>query len=241
MLRLLLLLLLLLLRRRRRRLLRLALLRHKRRQGLGLGHNVAFLGLLRQLSLGLVAVALPLAVLLEGVLHADLLAEHVLPVQVRDGGVAALKVAEADEAEALAHAAVVPGHLGQAQQRAEAGEGVVEEFLVHHGVEVADEELGANVGALLLVGRRLVHAQRLAEQLDAVHDVGRVLGVRGRAELDEAEALVVLGDAVTRHMDVVDGAHLEHDFVDGCCRGALVNVAYVDCRFFVLFPGLRVS
>ncbi|KAF5133314.1 hypothetical protein E5D57_003937 [Metarhizium anisopliae] len=176
-----------------------------------------------------------------GVLHADLLAEHVLPVQVRDGGVAALKVAEADETEALAHAAVVPGHLGQAQQRAEAGEGVVEEFLVRHGVEVADEELGANVGALLLVGRRLVHAQRLAEQLDAVHDVGRVLGVRGRAELDEAEALVVLGDAVTRHVDVVDGAHLEHDFVDGCCRGALVNVAYVDCRFFVLFPGLRVS
>ena len=59
------------------------------------------------------------------------------------------------------------------------------------------------------------------------------------AELDEAEALVVLGDAVARHVDVVDGAHLEHDFVYHGGRGALVDVANVDGRLLVLLPGRR--
>jgi hypothetical protein len=47
---------------------------------------------------------------------------------------------------------------------------------------------------------------------------------------------VGLGDAITRHVDVVDGAHLEHDFVDhgGAC--ALVDVANVDGSLLVLLP-----
>lgn len=162
-------------------------------------------------------------------------------MQIRHGSITAIKVGKADEPKPLARTALLPRDLGQTQQRAKAAKGVVEDLLVDHGVEVADEELGADLVGLLLVSAGLVDAQRLAVQLNAVHDVGRVLGVGGRAELDEAEALVGLRDAVARHVDVVDGAHLEHDFVDHCGGGALVDVADVDGGIFVLFPMRVVS
>ena len=181
------------------------------------------------------------AVLLESVLNRHFLAENVLPVQVGHGGVAAVKVGKADKAETFAGPAVLAGHLWQAEQGPEAAEGVVEDLLVDHGVEVAHKELGADVGALLLVGRGLVHAEGLAVQLDAVHDVGGVLGVGRAAELDKAEALVRLGDAVAGHVNVVDGPHLEHNLVHHGGRGALVDVANVDSRVFVLLPGGWVS
>jgi hypothetical protein len=47
---------------------------------------------------------------------------------------------------------------------------------------------------------------------------------------------VRLGDAIARHVDVVDGAHLEHDFVDHGWGRALVDVADVDGGFLVLLP-----
>lgn len=45
-----------------------------------------------------------------------------------------------------------------------------------------------------------------------------------------------LGDAIARHVDVMDGAHLEHDFVDHGGGCALVDVADVDGSLFVLLP-----
>lgn len=186
-------------------------------------------------------MSLSLAVLLEGVLHRHLLAEDVLPVEVGNGSITALEVAVADEAKALARAAIFPSNLGNAQQRAEATKGVVKDLLVDHGIEVSDEQLGAHLGGLLLVGAGLVDAQRLAVELDAVHDVGGVLGVGRGAKLDEAEALMRLGDAISRHVDVVNGAHLEHDFVDHGRGRALVDVANVDRGLLVLLPRLLVS
>lgn len=177
-----------------------------------------------------------LAVLLESVLHRYLLAEDVLSVQVGNRSITALEVAVTDKAESLARAAIFPGDLGDAQQRSKATKGIVQDLLVDHGVQVSDEQLGANLGGPLLVGAGLVDAEGLAVELDAVHDVGRVLGVGGGAELDEAEALVGLGDAIARHVDVVDGAHLEHDFVDHGGGCALVDVADVDGGLFVLLP-----
>lgn len=177
-----------------------------------------------------------LAVLFESVLHRNLLAEHVLSVQVDNRSITALEVAVTDKAESLARTAIFPGHLGDAQQRSKAAKSIVQDLLVDLGVQISDEELGANLGGPLLVGAGLVDAEGLAVELDAVHDVGSVLGVGGGAELDEAKALVGLGDAIARHVDVVDGAHLEHDFVDHGGGCALVNVADVDGGLFVLLP-----
>lgn len=187
----------------------------------------------------MVTVSLSLAVLLEGVLHGYLFAEDVLAMEVGNGSITALKIAVADEPEALARAAVFSGNLGNAQQRAKATEGIVENLLVDHGVQVSNEQLGAHLSSLLLVGAGLVHAEGFAVELDAVHDVGSVLGVGGGAKLDEAEALVGLSDAITRHVDVVDGAHLEHNFVDHGRGRALVDVANVDGGLLVLLPATK--
>ena len=90
------------------------------------------------------------------------------------------------------------GYLGGCDDDAKGGEGVVEQLLVDLGVEVADEEVGTHVHGLA-VALGLVDAQRLAVELDHVHDLDGVLGVLLGGELDEAIALVqvrelVLGD-----------------------------------------------
>lgn len=157
-------------------------------------------------------------------------------MQVRYSSITALKVGKADKTKSLASTRLLPRDLGQAQQRTEAAKRVVEDLLVHHGIQVSDKQLGADLCSALLIGAGLVDAQRLSVQLDAIHDVGRVLCVGGRAELDEAETLVRLGDAVARHVDVVDGSHLEHYLVHHGRRRALVDVADVDGRLLVLLP-----
>lgn len=177
-----------------------------------------------------------LAVLLESVLHRNFLAEDILPVQVGNRSITALEVAVTDKTKPLARATIFSGHLGDAQKRSKAAKRIVQDLLVDHGIQISDEQLGAHLGGPLLVGAGLVHAEGLAVELDAVHDVGSVLGIGGGAELDEAEALVGLGDAIARHVDVVDGAHLKHDFVDHGGGCALVDVADVDGGLFVLLP-----
>lgn len=158
-------------------------------------------------------------------------------MQVGNSSIAALKIGKADKTKSLARARLLPRDLWQTQQWTEATKRVVQDLLVDHGIEVSDEKLGANFRGALLVCAGFVNSQRLSVELNSVHHVGGVLGVGGRTELDEAEALVRLGDAVARHVDVVDGAHLEHDFVDHCRSCALVDVADVDGRLLVLFPG----
>lgn len=158
-------------------------------------------------------MALTLAVLLKGVLYGDLLAHNVLSIHVQDSVVTALEVAIADKTKAFTGAIIISCHLGYAQERTKSAESVVKDLLIHHGIDAADEELSTDVGRLLLVGASLVDTQGFSIQLDPVHDVGCVLGVSWCAKLDKAEALMCLGDAVAGHMDVMDGAHLQHDLV----------------------------
>lgn len=188
------------------------------------------------MTLRIVSVTFSSAVLLECVLHRNLLAENVLPIQVRNGRIRAVKIAIAHKPKSLAETTIIPRHLGQAQQRTKSREGIVQDLLIDHMIQTTDEQLSAHLGALLLVGTSFVHTQRFPVELDAVHDGRGVLGVLGGAELDEAEALVGLGYAVAGHVDVDDGAHLEHYFVDHGWGGAFVDVADVDGRVLVLLP-----
>lgn len=96
-------------------------------------------------------MSLALAVLLVRVLHADILVHEVLGVHVCDGVVGGLEVGVGDEAVAFGEAGFVAGDLGRRDQGAEAGEGFVEGLFVDEGVEVADEELGADFDCFLLV------------------------------------------------------------------------------------------
>jgi hypothetical protein len=79
-------------------------------------------------------VSLAFSVLLERILHANLFTQHVLAIEVRDGRITAFKIAKADKPKPFAISAIVPRDLGQAQQRAEPGEGVVEQLFVRHGI-----------------------------------------------------------------------------------------------------------
>lgn len=207
-----------------------------RGHGLDIGQDVVLLGLCSELAFGLVAVALALAVLLVGVLDRDGLVDEILVVHVSDGVVRRLEGRVADEAVALGHALVVACDLGRRHELAEAAERVVQDLLVHGRVEVAHEELGPHVREPLLVRRRLVDPQRLAEQTDAVHAPGRVVGIRLRVELDEAEGLVRLRHAVLGQVHVHHRPHLEHELVYEGIVGPLIDIAHIYSRLLVLFP-----
>ncbi len=194
------------------------------------------LGLLREHALGLVTVSLALAVLLVGILNGDLLAHHVLAVHAGNGGVGGVKVAKGDEAVALGQAMLVAGNLGGDGQGAELGKRVVQRLLVQHGVEVADEQLSANLDRLLLVGRGLVDTDAAAVQGDVVHDFRGVVGLGLGVELDEAKALVLAVDTVDGHVDVAHAAGVEHQLVQNARSDALVQVADIDGGLLVLLP-----
>lgn len=207
------------------------------RHSLRLGNNISALRLRCQLPLRLVTVSLALAILLESVLHRDLFAEEVLPMQVVNRGVTRLEVPKADKAKALTRPGIIPRHLWHAQQRAEPAECIVQNLLIDHRIQISNEELCANLCTLLLVRAGFIHTQRFAVQFDSVHDIGGVLSVGRGTILYEAEALVGLGDAVAGHVNVVNWAHLEHDLVDDSGGGALVDVADVHSGILVLLPG----
>jgi len=89
----------------------------------------------------------------------------------------------ADEAVALALARRrITRDLRRRDERAELREGVPELALVDIPVKTADEEVGTDV-ELPLVRRGHVDADRLAEELDLIHDLDGVVGVLGRVEL----------------------------------------------------------
>lgn len=127
-------------------------------------------------------------------------------------------------------------NLGGRSQRAKANKSLKQNLLIHHGVQVADKQLGADIQRLLLVCARLVDADGLPPQAHLVHDLCSILGILLALELDEAVALVGLGDAVFGQMDVGDAAGLEHELPDEGICDAFIEVADVDGGFFVLFP-----
>lgn len=103
-------------------------------------------------------------------------------------------------------------------------------------VEVADEQLGADLDTLCFVCRGLVHADGIVVEARAVENGDDVLGVALGRELDEAEALVLAVDAVDRHVDGAHAAVVVHELRQELLRHILVDIADVDGGFLVLFP-----
>lgn len=130
-----------------------------------------------QEALGGRTVALALRILLEGVRDGDGPVAQVLAIHGLNGGVRCFEAGKVDEGIALGVSRVRVTHdLWCLQNDTECGEGVVEQLLVHLWVQVANEDVGANI-QVLLVSRRLVDADGLAVQLDHVHDLDGVVGV----------------------------------------------------------------
>lgn len=115
------------------------------------GEDVVLLCLRGEHAFCFVAVTFSFPVFLVGVLDGDVFVHEVLPVHVRDRVVGGFEGAVGDEAVAFAEAGLVSCDLGGRLEGAEAGECVVEGFLVDEGVEVSYEELGAYFDGFLLV------------------------------------------------------------------------------------------
>jgi hypothetical protein len=121
------------------------------------GEDVVYLCLGSKHAFCFIAVSFSFSVFLVGVLDRDVFVHEILPVHVCDRVVGGFECAVGDEAVAFAEPRLIPCNLRGRLEGAEAGECVVEGFLVDEGVEVSNEELGANFDGLLLVRRGLFH------------------------------------------------------------------------------------
>jgi hypothetical protein len=208
-------------------------------KGLHSGCNTMRLCLFREQTLCIVSVARALSIFLVRVLHGYLLALHVLAVHVRDGCIRGIKVGVGHETVAFGHVHFVARNLGSVDKLSKTQERVVQRSLVDLGVQIADEQLCADLDALCLVRRGLVHAYRVVVEARAVEDVDDVLGVGLGRKLDEAEALVLAVDAVDGHVDGAHAAMVVHELGQELLRDIFVDVADVDGGFLVLFPAWR--
>lgn len=194
------------------------------------------LGLFCKHTLCFVSMSLAFSVLLVRVLHRDLLVHHVLAVHAGDSGIGRFEVAIGNETVSLGHVVVIARDLWRIDQWSELAEGVIQRLLVHHLVEVANEQLCANLDVLLLICGCLVHSYAVAVKLDVVHDFRRVICLLFCVELDKSETLVLAVDAIHGHVDIAHAASIKHKLVQYTRSYALMEVTHIDGGFLVLFP-----
>ncbi len=89
------------------------------------------------------------------------------------------------------------------------------------------------MGSFILGG--LVDLDGFSEHLDHMHDLDRVVGVILTFELDEPIALVLVGNFISREMDVDNRAALYKEFPKKILCDLLIEVADVDSCLLVAF------
>lgn len=157
------------------------------------------------------AVPLAFGILLEGVRDGDGPVAQVLSIHGLNGGVGGIEAGEVDEGVALGVARVgVPHDLRGLQDDSKGAEGVVQQLLVDLRVQVADEDVGAHV-QVLVVGRGLVHADRLPVQLDHVHDFNGVVCIFLAEEFHEPITLMLTRDSIFGHVGIDHRSRLQKE------------------------------
>ncbi|RUS87898.1 hypothetical protein EGW08_004314, partial [Elysia chlorotica] len=84
-------------------------------------------------------------------------------------------------------------------------ERIIQKFLIHLWIQVTNEDVGTDVlpfGVCRGLMAYLVDPDRLAVELDHVHDFDGVVCILLTHELDKTVALVSLGNAVFGHVDI---------------------------------------
>ena len=77
--------------------------------------------------------------------------------------------------------------------------------------QISNEKIRADVN-VLLVCRRLVDFDRLAEKLDHIHNFDRIICILFAEKFDKAEALMRAGNAILWHIDARDRPCLHEQF-----------------------------
>lgn len=104
---------------------------------------------------------------------------------------------------------------------------IIQQLLVHLGIQVPDEDVRSHV-QILLMRRGLVHTDRLTVQLDHVHNLDRIVGILLAQELHEPVALVHLRYAILGHMDIYNRASLDEHLPQQRLRDLIVQPTDVD-------------
>lgn len=148
------------------------------------------------------SVTFSLGILLECIGHGDGSVAQVLSIHGIHCSIGCFEAGKVDKGESLGVARLRVSHdLWSLQDDTECGEGVVEEFLIHLSVQIADKDVCAHV-QVLLVGRGFVDTDWFAVQLYHVHDLYRVVCILLGQELDESVTLVHLRYSVLGHVNV---------------------------------------
>lgn len=193
-------------------------------RSIGVGQRV--LGRQETLSRG--TVSFSLGILFERVRNGNRSIAEVLSVHGIHGRVRRLEAGKVDESKALRIARLrITHNLWRLQNHSERRERVVQQLLVHFRVQISDEDVRTHV-QILLMGRSLVNADRLAVQLDHVHNLDRVIGVLLAEELHEPVTLVHLRDSVLGHVHVHDGTGLDKHLPQQRLRDLVVEPTHVN-------------
>lgn len=203
-----------------------------------LRYHVVLLSFGSKLSLGVVTVPLALPVLLVRVLYGNLLAQQVLAIHCFPRRIRSLEGVVGHETIALGNIVLVTDDGRWRHQGSELREGIEQDLLVYLLIQIVDEQLGANVSGLLLVGACFVDADGLLVQADAVEDLGGIVGALRGVKLDETITLMCTRHTIHGHVDVVHGAHLGHELPEVGLADALVEIADIDGGVLILLPGL---
>lgn len=173
------------------------------------------------------------AVLLHCVRDVDGAIEEELAVEALNGRIASLERVEADEAVVLGSVGSgISGYFGQTNDVSKSTECLVQHSFIDGCIEVAHEEVCANID-LLLVAAGLVDTDGLPKQLDTVHDLASILSVCLCLELCESIPLVSSSDPVLWQVHVDDGSCLQHQLPNQGVCAAVVEVAHVASRILV--------
>ena len=170
------------------------------------------------------SVPLPVCVLLVRVRHRDGPVAQELTVHRLDRRIGRLERVIGHEPEPSAVPRVgVPHDLGRLDHDAKRAEGIVQELLVQLRIQIADEEVGADVVRLLIDGS-LVRADRLTEQLDHVQHLDGVVRVIFSPVLHEGVTLMRVAHAILRHVHVHHRSRLDkrlpQHLLGNLCEGA---------------------
>mmetsp|Transcript_7694 Transcript_7694/g.47568 ORF Transcript_7694/g.47568 Transcript_7694/m.47568 type:complete len:254 (-) Transcript_7694:7-768(-) len=140
-------------------------------------------------------------VFLEGIVDGHWPIAEVLSVHAFDGSIGGFKIYVVNESIAFGLSAFrIFGHAC-IHHRSERTEGVVELLFVHQWIEVADEQVGADVHVCFLLCR-FVHSYGFSIQLDHVHDLHGIICVFFRFKLHESIPLVLSCHPILRQIHV---------------------------------------
>lgn len=166
-----------------------------------------------------------LAVFLDCIVDCDVLVEQKLTIERLNGGISSFEAVKRNKSKSLGLAAGrISCDFGQTNNTTESREGLVQQALIDCGVKTANEEVGANVDLLAVIGS-FVNSDGFAVELETIHDFACVVSILLSLKFSECIPLVRLSDAIFRKVKIDEGTSLDHKFPNDGVGSTIIDVA----------------